>query len=78
MNLSQTVRGNNRNTNTTKVTNSDEFNKQIFHAVFCLISEIVLGQNTMFFCENRTTTYLTTISSKSFYIIFVDIFLRNH
>ena len=32
------------------------------------------GQNTGLFRKNWTTTYLTTTPSKSFYIIFVDIF----
>ena len=36
------------------------------------------GQNTCFFHKNWTTTYLTTTPNKSFYIILVDIFPRNH
>ena len=36
------------------------------------------GQNTSFFCKNWTRKYSTTTPSKSFYIIFVDIFFSNH
>ena len=36
------------------------------------------GQNTSFFCKNWTKTYLTTTHSKTFNIIFVDIFFWNH
>ena len=35
------------------------------------------GQNTKSFCKNWTTI-LTTTTSESFYIIFVDIFFSNH
>ena len=34
------------------------------------------GQNTSFFRKNWTTPYLSTTPSKSFYIIFVDIFSK--
>ena len=37
-----------------------------------------ISVKTSFFCKNWTSTYLTKTPSKSFYIIFVDIFFWNH